>query len=762
MFPFWDSLSANSRNLKLQPVTSRKSFFLTLRQILLALSLFLPLFAGAQQVVNYVGLECQGNIPREFLTLSSQKYEHAVNDLSSVKEVDEKKTKETFLLESTFLINQVLGSGRVLFNDPVSNYLSEILDTILVNEPALRSQVRVYALRSSLVNSFTTNDGIILVNLGLIAQLENEAQLAFILCHELVHFTEQHVVNAYVKNEELKKGIGEYKRGSFDERMLERSGYSKELENEADRLGLKRFLNTRYSSENISNVFDVMRYSHLPFDDIQFEKDFFDQAFYRMDDSYFLNQVRPVEANDSENPENDTHPRPTERQQLIGRYINNTTTRKDASNFLVSEYRFAELRNTCRFELSNLYLNSNQPVLSIYNSYLLRKMFPENSFLQKNIAKALYTLSKFKTGGNYGYVHPGFSHIEGESQQLYHLFYRLKPEELCVLATGFTWRLRLKYPDDVDIKAMSEDLLKDLIINYHTPGMFAQKQPPQDWDTPDTTAVKNKYDRLKQKSKENPRMSMVTYALVDLFENDAFVELFEKLEKKRWGGTDLSVAKNDLLKKSRDDKRRWKNHGFALGLERVAVVTPTYSKLDLRNKQQHKFLHSESAKQKLIKQIDKSTELLKLDTKILDISLLDSSEVKTFNDITFLNEWVDQRFLQVDVDMINLNQARIDSIIATYGTKYYTWTGVINYRESKPLLYFYLLYALIPPAIPLAVYYLARPNYDTYYYCITFNLKTGEPVQVNYNNYKKRDARDLMNSSIYDSFWQMKQKPRKG
>jgi len=240
------------------------------------------------------------------------------------------------------------------------------------------------------------------------------------------------------------------------------------------------------------------------------------------------------------------------------------------------------------------------------------------------------------------------------------------------------------------------------------------------------------------------------------------VELFDKLEKKRWGSEDKSIARNELIKQSKDDQRRWKNHGFSLGLQRVAVVTPTYTKLDLRKKQQHKFLHSESAKQKLVKQIEKSTDLLNLDTKILDITLLDSSEVNTFNDITFLNEWVDQRFLHVDVDMVNLNQARIDSIIARYGTEYYAWTGVINYRENKPLMLFYLLYALIPPAIPLAVYYLARPNYDTYYYCITFNLKTGEPVQVNYNNYRKRDARDLMNSSIYDSFWQMKQKPRKG
>ena len=168
------------------------------------------------------------------------------------------------------------------------------------------------------------------------------------------------------------------------------------------------------------------------------------------------------------------------------------------------------------------------------------------------------------------------------------------------------------------------------------------------------------------------------------------------------------------------------------------------------------FLHSESAKQNLIKQIGRSANLLNLDVEIIDQSTLDSSQIETFNDITFLNEWVDARFSDIDVGIVNAPTQRINQIIDKYGTEYFTWTGVINYRENKPLMYFYLLYALIPPAIPFAIYYLARPNFDMYYYCITFNLRTGQPEQVNYSNYKKRDARDMINSSIYDSFWQMK------
>lgn len=714
-----------------------------------------------QDFDHYQPVEPSGPIPKDFTTASSDKFERAKENLNA--EEDERSTREAkhdFLLESNFLIDQVLGSGRVLFNDPFSNYLSQILDTILVNEPELRKRVRVYAVRSSVVNSFTTDDGIILVNIGLLAQLENEAQLAYILCHELAHFTERHVINAYVQNEAIAKGEGLFKRSSFDEKMLTKSRYSKELEKEADQLGFERFKRTHFGTSNLLNVYEVMRYAHLPFDDIAFDKTFFDREFYRINDSYFLNKVRPAEANEQDDPSKDTHPSPRERQQLLRHYISQSDT-LGRSDFIVSQTEFEKLQTAARFELTELYLKADRPVMSIYNSYLLLRTYPNSLYLKKRIAEAIYMLSKFKTGGNFGMVHPGYSQIEGESQQVYHLFYRLKPEELCVLGIGYIWNLTQEFPEDEDLRNMADDLLKDLMRNYHVPGMFAQSRPSEGWDTPDTTAIESKYDRLKQKSKENPKLTMITYALVDLFEKDeAFRKRFDELEHQEWGSNRDASSLGEIQKKNNEEFRQLKNHGFAVGAEKVVMVSPTYAKLDLRKKRQHKFLHSESAKAKLLEQIDRSSKLLNLDMRIIDRSGLDSSHVETFNDITFLNEWIDARFNQIDVAMVNMPESEIDRIISVYGTEYFAWTGVINYRENKPLMYFYLLYALIPPAIPFAVYYLARPNYDTYYYCIAFNLRTGEPVLINYNNFRRRDARDMINSSVYDSLWQMKRKPK--
>ena len=537
----------------------------------------------------------------------------------------------------------------MLFNDTVSNYLSTILDTILSDNPTLRNRLRVYAVKSTVVNSFTTNDGIILVNVGLVAQLENEAQLAYILCHEISHYTESHVINTFVQREEL-KSEDKLQRTNFDTKLLEQSQYSKDLEKEADELGIKRFLNTNYSTSSIANVFEVMRYSHLPFDDFPFDKSFFNQGYYKIDDSYYLNRVRPVESLGT-GRDSRTHPSPDERQMLLKTYLA-TSKPKQGKDYLLGKTVFENVRDICRFELSELYLTSNSPIKTIYNSYLLLESFEDNRYLKTSIAKALYKLSKFKTGGNYGFVHPGFSQIEGESQQLYHMLYRLTPHELCVLATGYLWRLRAEVLDDTDRNAMSSDLLNDLMSLYYVPGMFSKVNPPDGWDKPDTINITSKYDRLRQKAKRNPKLSMVKYALVDVFKQSEFTAQFDSLEQLYWG-----TSKEFPVEKQRDKNnlRHWKNHGFALGAEKVVVVSPTYAKLDLRKKQQQKFLHSESAKHKLLKQINRSSKLLNLDVEIIDQTNVDSTQIDVFNDAIFLNNWVDSRF--TDISSINTKRS---------------------------------------------------------------------------------------------------------
>ena len=158
-----------------------------MKTIALLFTLSLSLSLPAQKYKDYTPLRSTGTIPSDFTTLSSVKFRADVKEEkmnSKNHYVD--NTKEEFLLKSNFIIDELLMSGRVLFNDSVTEYVNKVAAMVMANEPDLREKLRFYVLKSSITNAFTTNQGIIFVTLGLISQLENEAQLGFILCHEII------------------------------------------------------------------------------------------------------------------------------------------------------------------------------------------------------------------------------------------------------------------------------------------------------------------------------------------------------------------------------------------------------------------------------------------------------------------------------------------------------------------------------------------------------------------------------------------------
>src|ERR1043165_2825518 len=176
-------------------------------------SSLLFLHAQAQEIdwQHYTTLQCAGKIPEDFTQLSSQKYHAEKREIDVNAKRGIQKTQDQFFLKSNFIMNEVLHSGRVLFGDPVTQYLNNIKDILLKDDPQLRDKIRIYTFRSSEVNAYTSNDGIVLVTTGLIAQAENESQLAFILSHEFQHYISRHALNEYVESSTMLKGRGLYK-----------------------------------------------------------------------------------------------------------------------------------------------------------------------------------------------------------------------------------------------------------------------------------------------------------------------------------------------------------------------------------------------------------------------------------------------------------------------------------------------------------------------------------------------------------------------
>lgn len=89
------------------------------------------------------------------------------------------------------VLHQRITSRGVVENPGLENYLNGISNKLLaaINQ---QCRVRVYVLPLGDVNAASTGDGGIFIPMGLLRQLKNEDEIAFVLAHELVHILRGH------------------------------------------------------------------------------------------------------------------------------------------------------------------------------------------------------------------------------------------------------------------------------------------------------------------------------------------------------------------------------------------------------------------------------------------------------------------------------------------------------------------------------------------------------------------------------------------
>lgn len=212
-------------------------------------------------------------------------------------------------------------SGRVIFNDPVSEYVSRVKSLILRNNPELDKKIRIYIVKSPVVNAFATNSGILLVNMGLLAHLKNEAELAFILCHEIQHFVRKHPINNYVKAEEIKSNAKLLGLNTVEDYIAARTGYSRRLELEADDLGYQLYRTSGYSLSAADGVFDLLENAERPFDEIPWDDSFFEWEFMRFPAEFTKWPLEEVAREEDENDTLSTHPSIAKRRTIIAEQV---------------------------------------------------------------------------------------------------------------------------------------------------------------------------------------------------------------------------------------------------------------------------------------------------------------------------------------------------------------------------------------------------------------------------------------------------------
>lgn len=163
---------------------------------------------------------------------------------------------------------KVQGRMKLLAERSVQEYVSHLGDS-LIPEGAKGTrrpiEFRFFVVEDPEINAAALPDGTLLINTGLLGALENEAQLAFVLSHEMGHVLQVHYRREIEETRASRVGLtiagiaaGAFigNAGIFMAQIGIASvvnGHQRELENQADRLGLQNVIEHGYDPREAPN-----------------------------------------------------------------------------------------------------------------------------------------------------------------------------------------------------------------------------------------------------------------------------------------------------------------------------------------------------------------------------------------------------------------------------------------------------------------------------------------------------------------------------
>lgn len=725
----------------------------------------------AQDLSNFRRLESEGEIPKDFLQLTIDKYKEDFQDN------DNKALDKEFFLSSRYFIDQLLLSGRVLFNDPTTTYVQRVAKNILRREKSLFKELRFYVLKSTVANAFSTDQGIIFVTTGLLASCENEAQLAYIIAHEVSHYTEQHVQKGYLEEQAAQKGKGQYRTQEYDERISQLSVYDKQMELEADQKGIDLFLASTYSVDEIFSEFEMLLYSYLPFEDRRFDTTYLSTDLMTIPGSYFPDTIVQITLEEDYDDEGSTHPNIQKRMDAAFDYLGDKRSQGE-DLYIISEEDFNQVRNLSRFENINLYLLNRQYGKAIYSIYLLERDFPDNEFLEMSFVKAWYGLTKHKNHGDFYTVAKKPKKVEGESHKLHALIRNLSKEQLNIVSLRYAVDFNKKYPNNELGKLYVADLKRELVA--HSKFNFKElKSKNYDAylstldDTLKTFNVEDsikrvdnsdlsKYDKIKLKKKlrammddsENSNLGeseFHLFALSDLVAEESLIDELVALKSEINSETDASL--------SYAEKKRIRKKGQRLGIEKIVVVDPFFENYKLKGNQD--LAKSESKKLRVGDMYTKDYRRIDLEVDLVDSKKLNPSGVDAYNEIGVLYQWLTEvSEYDKDMGMICSSRDLMLDLTEKHGTSHFLFTGIQMFKDRNRFEPWHLYTIMAVYTAPIALIDLVIPHN---YFTITALSVDATKDQVEFGQSETVNMRGVdlvLQAYIFDVLYQLSKKPK--
>lgn len=733
---------------------------------------FTPAFYAQQDFNQFQTLSAHGAIPADFTTSTSTKI---ATDIATNRTNLSTQKQRIFLEGIHHSIDQLLHSGSVIYGDEVTQYVQSVAGNLLRNNPELLGELRFYTIKSNATNALSTDQGIVFVTTGLISQLTSEAQLAYVLSHEIAHYTEKHVVETFdwkTKNRNQR------------DRITQLSVYSKEHEFAADKLAIKLYHEAGYSEDEILSTFDVLMYSYLPFDEVEVPNSYFSTEQMYIPDSYFATKKYPIKAEEDYNDERSSHPNIKKRKEAALEAAENYT---DWGKVLYSqgESTFIYVRNLARFESVRTDIIDADFGEALYSIFILEKEFPESLYLQRMKALAWLGLTQFKESNQQSKTIPNATDYEGESAAMYFFLKKLNDDGMMTLALRSIHDISKQFPEDPAISGIQDRLAKTMaesdhfswdkysIRNFHESAMLAVgKSDSTAAAQPKTADVpKSKYDKIKTKkniitpeSFDSTRFYF--YGISDILSDTTLRESYTAYKSDFEARKAKEDAYDQLTKKERYElekanKTQQKVSPIALSMEECILVQPS---VVCSKKGTVDWAASEKHQQELTEVIADVSTSLGMEVSQLDQDDIAMNGTVSFNERNTLYSLLEQTARYDGIDFFPADYDALKIIETNYGTSNLMYTLVEHYYDADINWGVVGYSVFLLPALPFTLMtyipiQLIR-GHHTNITVLVIDATAGHLRAVTRVEYRNRPLKHYLGAQYYDIFKQLNSSPQ--
>ncbi len=362
----------------------------------------------AQNSANYIPFLLTDSAKIEKIALSSSNSVRESYILPKEFKSDYKRSfnahKNRAVEETTYLVKTTS-----LLDTIINPYLQNIFEKIIKANPAFIGN-RLIISKSSSRNAFAMGDGTIFFNTGLLSSLENDAQIAFIICHELSHGYLNHVqlgLNAYLSkfySDGVRKEYREIRNTKYNMGKLLSSltlrisisnlYHQRNLESQADSLAFFLMRNTGY---DVSQAYFALEEIDKPEDSSYLspiKSSLFSCAEYtlpKLTDSSQSSSIFTVKAEVNNNDSLKTHPDSKIRMSALKKLMAKTGIDTFMIKKNTATYGFRKVVQVSKYEtIQRLYDEE------CYDKSLYYSLLEMSSDLENNYLKAIGILSLYQ------------------------------------------------------------------------------------------------------------------------------------------------------------------------------------------------------------------------------------------------------------------------------------------------------------------------------------------------------------------------------